>query len=153
MSPRPACLARVQLFPSFAPLPQIHNYQGPGKVRISLVTKEAPHRPHPHDLVGKDCKEGYYEAELSPERSIHRCVSGGSAPFSVNTWARSGKWEVEIGRASPLGLFSFPSGALTPAFVPSFQNLGIQCVRKRDLEKAVAKRIDTGNNPFSGKEG
>lgn len=51
---------------------QIHNYQGPGKVRISLVTKEAPHRPHPHDLVGKDCKEGYYEAELSPERSIHR---------------------------------------------------------------------------------
>lgn len=45
---------------------------GPGKVRISLVTKEAPHRPHPHDLVGKDCKEGYYEAELAPERSIHR---------------------------------------------------------------------------------
>lgn len=42
---------------------------------------------------------------------------------------------------------------LTPAFVPSFQNLGIQCVRKRDLEKAVAKRIETGNNPFNGKEG
>ncbi|KAM3824988.1 transcription factor p65 isoform 2-T2 [Vipera latastei] len=84
------------------PTIKIHNYQGPGKVRISLVTKEAPHRPHPHDLVGKDCREGYYEAELSPERSIH-----------------------------------------------SFQNLGIQCVRKRDLEKAVAKRIDTGNNPFS----
>ncbi|KAL7978248.1 hypothetical protein Chor_014787 [Crotalus horridus] len=94
------------------PTIKIHNYQGPGKVRISLVTKEAPHRPHPHDLVGKDCKEGYYEAELSPERSIH-------------------------------------SGALTPAFVPSFQNLGIQCVRKRDLEKAVTKRIETGNNPFS----
>uniref|UniRef100_A0A0F7Z4J7 Transcription factor p65 n=1 Tax=Crotalus adamanteus TaxID=8729 RepID=A0A0F7Z4J7_CROAD len=84
------------------PTIKIHNYQGPGKVRISLVTKEAPHRPHPHDLVGKDCKEGYYEAELSPERSIH-----------------------------------------------SFQNLGIQCVRKRDLEKAVTKRIETGNNPFS----
>uniref|UniRef100_A0A670Z3U1 RELA proto-onco, NF-kB subunit n=1 Tax=Pseudonaja textilis TaxID=8673 RepID=A0A670Z3U1_PSETE len=84
------------------PTIKIHNYQGPGKVRISLVTKEAPHRPHPHDLVGKDCKEGYYEAELSPERSIH-----------------------------------------------SFQNLGIQCVRKRDLEKAVAKRIETGNNPFN----
>ncbi|XP_013931335.1 PREDICTED: transcription factor p65 [Thamnophis sirtalis] len=84
------------------PTIKIHNYQGPGKVRISLVTKEAPHRPHPHDLVGKDCKEGYYEAELSPERSIH-----------------------------------------------SFQNLGIQCVRKRDLEKAVAKRIETGNNPYN----
>ncbi|KAM6435051.1 transcription factor p65 isoform 2-T2 [Liasis olivaceus] len=84
------------------PTIKIHNYQGPGKVRISLVTKETPHRPHPHDLVGKDCKEGYYEAELSPERSIH-----------------------------------------------SFQNLGIQCVRKRDLDKAVAKRIETGNNPYN----
>ncbi|XP_060614181.2 transcription factor p65 [Anolis sagrei] len=84
------------------PTIKIHNYVGPGKVRISLVTKETPYRPHPHDLVGKDCKEGYYEAELSPERSIH-----------------------------------------------SFQNLGIQCVRKRDLDKAVAKRIETNNNPFN----
>ncbi|XP_033030397.1 transcription factor p65 isoform X1 [Lacerta agilis] len=84
------------------PTIKIHNYTGPGKVRISLVTKELPYRPHPHDLVGKDCREGYYEAELSPERSIH-----------------------------------------------SFQNLGIQCVRKRDLDKAVAKRIETNNNPFS----
>ncbi|XP_066466351.1 transcription factor p65 isoform X2 [Tiliqua scincoides] len=84
------------------PTIKIHNYVGPGKVRISLVTKEAPHRPHPHDLVGKDCKEGYYEAELVPERSIH-----------------------------------------------SFQNLGIQCVRKRDLDKAIAKRVETSNNPFN----
>ncbi|XP_042295898.1 transcription factor p65 isoform X2 [Sceloporus undulatus] len=84
------------------PTIKVHNYVGPGKVRISLVTKEVPYRPHPHDLVGKDCKEGYYEAELSPERSIH-----------------------------------------------SFQNLGIQCVRKRDLDKAVAKRIETSNNPFN----
>ncbi|XP_044304455.1 transcription factor p65 isoform X2 [Varanus komodoensis] len=83
------------------PTIKVHNYMGPGKIRISLVTKESPHRPHPHDLVGKDCKEGFYEAELSPERSIH-----------------------------------------------SFQNLGIQCVRKRDLDKAVAKRIETCNNPF-----
>ncbi|XP_053133862.1 transcription factor p65 isoform X2 [Hemicordylus capensis] len=84
------------------PTIKIHNYVGPGKVRISLVTKEVPHRPHPHDLVGKDCREGYYEAELAPERSIH-----------------------------------------------SFQNLGIQCVRKRDLDKAVSKRIETSNNPFN----
>ncbi|KAF7238570.1 Transcription factor p65 [Varanus komodoensis] len=54
------------------PTIKVHNYMGPGKIRISLVTKESPHRPHPHDLVGKDCKEGFYEAELSPERSIHR---------------------------------------------------------------------------------
>uniref|UniRef100_A0A8C0IY24 RELA proto-onco, NF-kB subunit n=2 Tax=Chelonoidis abingdonii TaxID=106734 RepID=A0A8C0IY24_CHEAB len=84
------------------PTIKINNYTGPGKVRISLVTKDAPHRPHPHELVGKDCKDGYYEAELSPERNIH-----------------------------------------------SFQNLGIQCVKKRELDEAVAQRIRTNNNPFN----
>lgn len=54
-------------------LPQVHNYSGPLRVRISLVTKNAPHKPHPHELVGKDCKHGYYEADLQ-ERRIHRCV-------------------------------------------------------------------------------
>lgn len=39
---------------------------------MSLVTKEPPHRPHPHELVGKDCRDGYYEAELPPERNVHR---------------------------------------------------------------------------------
>lgn len=52
---------------------QVHNYSGPLRVRISLVTKNAPHKPHPHELVGKDCKHGYYEADLQ-ERRIHRCV-------------------------------------------------------------------------------
>ncbi len=52
-------------------LPQVHNYSGPLRVRISLVTKNAPHKPHPHELVGKDCKHGYYEADLQ-ERRIHR---------------------------------------------------------------------------------
>lgn len=50
---------------------QVHNYSGPLRVRISLVTKNAPHKPHPHELVGKDCKHGYYEADLQ-ERRIHR---------------------------------------------------------------------------------
>lgn len=55
----------------FFSLPQVHNYSGPLRVRISLVTKNAPHKPHPHELVGKDCKHGYYEADLQ-ERRIHR---------------------------------------------------------------------------------
>ncbi|XP_068779748.1 transcription factor p65 [Struthio camelus] len=84
------------------PTIRINNYRGPGRVRVSLVTKEAPHRPHPHELVGKDCRDGYYEAELAPERNVH-----------------------------------------------SFQNLGIQCVKKRELEAAVAERIRTNNNPFN----
>lgn len=84
------------------PTIRVNNYRGPGRVRVSLVTKDPPFRPHPHELVGKDCRDGFYEAELSPERSIH-----------------------------------------------SFQNLGIQCVKKRELEAAVAERIRTNNNPFN----
>ncbi|XP_039996173.1 transcription factor p65 isoform X2 [Xiphias gladius] len=80
---------------------QVHNYSGPLRVRISLVTKNAPHKPHPHELVGKDCKHGYYEADLQ-ERRIH-----------------------------------------------SFQNLGIQCVKKKDVNEAITCRLQTNNNPFN----
>ncbi|KAM3919716.1 transcription factor p65 isoform 2-T2 [Leptodactylus fuscus] len=84
------------------PTIKINNYQGPARIRISLVTKDAPYKPHPHELVGKDCKDGYYEADLSPDRNIH-----------------------------------------------SFQNLGIQCVKKREVDEAIAQRIRTNNNPFN----
>ncbi|KAI1902639.1 hypothetical protein AGOR_G00018020 [Albula goreensis] len=80
---------------------KIHNYSGPVRVRISLVTKTMPYKPHPHELVGKDCKHGYYEADLQ-ERRIH-----------------------------------------------SFQNLGVQCVKKKDVSEAISCRLQTFNNPFS----
>ncbi|KAL4648175.1 transcription factor p65 isoform X3 [Arapaima gigas] len=83
------------------PAIKVHNYNGPIRVRISLVTKNAPYKPHPHELVGKDCKHGYYEADLQ-ERRIH-----------------------------------------------SFQNLGIQCVKKKDVAEAIACRLQTLNNPFN----
>ncbi|XP_030578461.1 transcription factor p65 isoform X2 [Archocentrus centrarchus] len=83
------------------PAIKVHNYNGPLRVRISLVTKNAPYKPHPHELVGKDCKHGYYEADLQ-ERRIH-----------------------------------------------SFQNLGIQCVKKKDVNEAITCRLQTNNNPFS----
>ncbi|KAK7901280.1 hypothetical protein WMY93_018049 [Mugilogobius chulae] len=35
---------------------QILNYCGKGKVRVSLVSKSEPYKPHPHDLVGKTVK-------------------------------------------------------------------------------------------------
>ncbi|XP_029310324.1 transcription factor p65 isoform X2 [Cottoperca gobio] len=82
------------------PAIKVHNYSGPLRVRISLVTKNPPHKPHPHELVGKDCKHGYYEADLQ-ERRIH-----------------------------------------------SFQNLGIQCVKKKDVNDAITCRLQTNNNPF-----
>ncbi|XP_028998960.1 transcription factor p65 isoform X2 [Betta splendens] len=83
------------------PAIKVHNYSGPLRVRISLVTKNSPHKPHPHELVGKDCKHGYYEADLQ-ERRIH-----------------------------------------------SFQNLGIQCVKKKDVNEAITCRLQTNNNPFN----
>ncbi|XP_051501711.1 transcription factor p65 [Myxocyprinus asiaticus] len=83
------------------PAIKVHNYNGPLRVRISLVTKNQPYKPHPHELVGKDCKHGYYEADLQ-ERRVH-----------------------------------------------SFQNLGIQCVKKKDVGEAVSCRLQTQNNPFN----
>ncbi|KAM9836896.1 transcription factor p65 [Aulostomus maculatus] len=83
------------------PAIKVHNYNGPLRVRISLVTKNPPYKPHPHELVGKDCNYGYYEADLQ-ERRIH-----------------------------------------------SFQNLGIQCVKKKDVNEAITCRLQTNNNPFN----
>ncbi|KAF7686861.1 transcription factor p65 [Silurus meridionalis] len=83
------------------PAIKVHNFSGPIRVKISLVTKNQPYKPHPHELVGKDCKHGYYESDL-PERRVH-----------------------------------------------SFQNLGIQCVKKKDVAEAVSCRLQTQNNPFN----
>nr|P15307.2 RecName: Full=Proto-oncogene c-Rel [Mus musculus]CAA42817.1 c-rel [Mus musculus] len=84
------------------PSVQIMNYYGKGKIRITLVTKNDPYKPHPHDLVGKDCRDGYYEAEFGPERR--------------------------------------------PLF---FQNLGIRCVKKKEVKGAIILRISAGINPFN----
>ncbi|XP_031139994.1 proto-oncogene c-Rel [Sander lucioperca] len=81
---------------------QILNYCGKGKVRVFLVTKNEPYRPHPHDLVGKDCKDGFYEAEFGPDRRVI-----------------------------------------------AFQNLGIQCVRRREVKDAIVQRMTRGINPFN----
>ncbi|KAL3875213.1 hypothetical protein ACJMK2_038138 [Sinanodonta woodiana] len=40
------------------PTIKIHNYNGPAVIVVSCVTKDEPYRPHPHNLVGKDCKKG-----------------------------------------------------------------------------------------------
>ncbi|XP_058651782.1 proto-oncogene c-Rel isoform X1 [Onychostoma macrolepis] len=81
---------------------QILNVTVKGKVRVTLVTKSEPYKPHPHDLVGKDCKDGYYEAEFGPERRVI-----------------------------------------------AFQNLGIQCVRRREVRDAIMQRIARRINPFN----
>ncbi|KAM3932157.1 proto-oncogene c-Rel [Leptodactylus fuscus] len=81
------------------------NYTVKGKVRVTLVTKNEPYRPHPHDLVGKDCRDGYYETEFGAERRV-LC----------------------------------------------FQNLGIQCVRRREVKDAIHSRMIRKINPFGVRE-
>ncbi|XP_072265624.1 proto-oncogene c-Rel [Pyxicephalus adspersus] len=81
------------------------NYTVKGKVRVTLVTKNEPYRPHPHDLVGKDCRDGYYETEFGADRRV-LC----------------------------------------------FQNLGIQCVRRREVREAIHARKLRNINPFGVRE-
>ncbi|XP_061481765.1 proto-oncogene c-Rel isoform X2 [Rhineura floridana] len=88
-------------FPSI----QLFNYFGKVKIRVILVTKSEPYRPHPHRLVGKDCENGFYEAEFGASRRVL-----------------------------------------------IFQNLGIQCVKKRELKDSIFSRIAKKINPFSVSE-
>ncbi|KAM9318123.1 transcription factor p65 isoform 2-T2 [Pholidichthys leucotaenia] len=73
-------------------------------VTVSLVTKDPPHRPHPHCLVGKDCPN-----------------SRGICVVSFNP--RSNRRH-------------------------SFANLGIQCVRRKELDISLQKRRSQNIDPF-----
>uniref|UniRef100_A0A8C4NGI6 V-rel avian reticuloendotheliosis viral oncogene homolog n=2 Tax=Eptatretus burgeri TaxID=7764 RepID=A0A8C4NGI6_EPTBU len=84
------------------PAVKIQNYKGPAKIRVSLVTKSNPPRPHPHSLVGRECKDGICEMELLPGNS-------------------------------------------TTAYFP---NLGIQCVRRREILDSLRLRLQRNVDPF-----
>ncbi|XP_030600632.1 transcription factor RelB homolog isoform X2 [Archocentrus centrarchus] len=73
-------------------------------VTVSLVTKDLPHRPHPHCLVGKDCPNG-----------LGICV----VSFNPQNNRRH-----------------------------SFANLGIQCVRRKELDSSLQKRRNLNIDPF-----
>lgn len=81
---------------------QIKNYFGPAVMRVSLVTKGDPPKPHPHSLVGRNCENGF---------------------CTVNVDA-------------------------TTDMLGTFSNLGIQCVRRREVRKAVEERLSRNVNPF-----
>lgn len=73
-------------------------------VTVSLVTKDPPHRPHPHCLVGKDCPNGsgICMVTLNPHNNRRH----------------------------------------------SFANLGIQCVRRKELDVSLQKRRNQNIDPF-----
>lgn len=72
-------------------------------VKVSLVMKDDPYKPHPHGLVGKDCHDGICEVHINPEKTTKH----------------------------------------------SFSNLGIQCVKKKDVEEALAQRRKLGIDPYN----
>ncbi|XP_016987284.2 embryonic polarity protein dorsal isoform X1 [Drosophila rhopaloa] len=84
------------------PTIEIVGYKGRAVVVVSCVTKDLPHRPHPHNLVGKEgCKKGVCTLEINSETM--RAV---------------------------------------------FSNLGIQCVKKKDIEAALKAREEIRVDPF-----
>ena len=81
---------------------QIVGYKGPAVVVVSCVTKDFPHRPHPHNLVGKEgCKKGICTLRINSE-----------------------------------------------TMTVTFSNLGIQCVKKKDIEEALKAREEIRVDPF-----
>ncbi|XP_022332457.2 putative transcription factor p65 homolog [Crassostrea virginica] len=46
--------AEKKTFPTI----KINNYTGTAVIVVSCVTKDTPYEPHPHNLVGRDCKRG-----------------------------------------------------------------------------------------------
>ncbi|XP_018577945.1 embryonic polarity protein dorsal-like [Anoplophora glabripennis] len=84
------------------PTIQIVGHRGRAMVVVSCVTKDTPHRPHPHNLVGKEgCKKGV-------------CT------------------------------LNVPTDTMTV----HFSNLGIQCVKKKDIEQSLKIREEIRVDPF-----
>ncbi|XP_077398212.1 putative transcription factor p65 homolog isoform X2 [Festucalex cinctus] len=73
-------------------------------VTVSLVSKDPPHRPHPHCLVGKDCPTG-----------------SGICVVTLNPHSNRRH---------------------------SFANLGIQCVRRKELDVSLQRRRSQNIDPF-----
>ncbi|KAJ8976236.1 hypothetical protein NQ317_009733 [Molorchus minor] len=81
---------------------EVVGYKGRAVVVVSCVTKDPPHKPHPHNLVGREgCKRGVCTLEI-------------------------------------------PADTMTV----HFSNLGIQCVKKKDIEHALRVREEIRVDPF-----
>ena len=39
-------------------------------IRVSLVSKDDPPRPHPHSLVGRDCNNGICQITIDPSSQM-----------------------------------------------------------------------------------
>ncbi|XP_065332634.1 embryonic polarity protein dorsal-like isoform X2 [Cloeon dipterum] len=83
------------------PTIKVLNYSGPCMVVVSCVTKDEPFLAHPHNLVGKDCKQGVCTTHVDTE-----------------------------------------------TMTCQFPNLGIQCVKKKEVERSLEVRQKIRVDPF-----
>ncbi|XP_063822839.1 embryonic polarity protein dorsal isoform X2 [Ostrinia nubilalis] len=87
------------------PTIKVCGYKGCMVIVVSCVTKEEPYKPHPHNLVGRDCQMGVCTVKVRTEGDADAC-------------------QVQ------------------------FKNLGIQCVKRRDIADALRTRQELRVNPF-----
>ncbi|XP_052755011.1 embryonic polarity protein dorsal [Galleria mellonella] len=85
------------------PTIKICGYRGRVVIVVSCVTKEEPYKPHPHNLVGRDCLRGV---------------------CTVRETIDSDSCQVQ------------------------FKNLGIQCIKRRDIAEALRVREELRVDPF-----
>lgn len=52
------------------PTIKIVNYTGTAVVVVSCVTKDTPYEPHPHNLVGRDCKRGVCTLKVKDTNTV-----------------------------------------------------------------------------------
>uniref|UniRef100_S4R4X7 RHD domain-containing protein n=1 Tax=Petromyzon marinus TaxID=7757 RepID=S4R4X7_PETMA len=57
------------------PSVRLVNLTGKAEVQVCLVTRDAPHRPHPYSLVGRDCEDGIFKQLVVQGRSTVQCRS------------------------------------------------------------------------------
>lgn len=107
-------------------------------VTVSLVTKDIPYRPHPHCLVGKDCSDGICVIHINPHNARRHRYFSVMLNF-LGDCMLSRTWSECKNVISCLSMLVFSS----------FANLGIQCVRRKELDASLKRRREKKIDPFN----
>ena len=105
-------------------------------VVVSCVEEKEPYRCHPHKLVGKDgmCKKGVCSMDINtPEMTATFQVTLNSKILEFSNYIILMQTHIRL---------------LTLAFEFILQNLGIQCVRRKDAPASLAQREKIQVDPF-----
>ncbi|KAI5633865.1 rel-like DNA-binding domain-containing protein [Phthorimaea operculella] len=125
------------------PTIEIVGYTGKAIIFVSCVTRDAPHKPHPHNLVGRDrCDKGVctQKVDVTPENNRFAFSNLGIQCVKRRDIAEALKVREEL-RVDP---FRTKPGYNRFAF----SNLGIQCVKRSDIAEALKVREELRVDPF-----